>query len=287
LNASIFVKRWHAEMLLSARGLFIAGTDTDVGKTQVTCGLYSALRTVRHSNFGIWKPVQTGVNVGESGADSYRLKHGSGISTDEADLVSFTFSAPLAPWMASMRDAVASGGRIGASAQYGENELLAAGQRKLAEHDFLFIEGAGGVAVPLTERWLTTDFIARLGVPAIVVARPGLGTVNHTLLTVQALRVAGVHVLGVILNGLQIMDEDVRAGFVLDRQMIAENVRMIETFGVVPVLGVLPWLDAHATGADWSMWRAQWTQIITAHLNLNPILDWVDQSLQLKQEEIE
>ena len=234
-------------------GLFVTGTDTDVGKTQVTAGLALALR--EHCSVGLWKPVQSGVEPGSPYSDSYRLWAGSGADGAESDLVDGTFSWPLAPWMAARR--------VGSEIVY--DELVQIGERRLAEHDLLLVEGAGGLAVPLTAERMVIDLMVDLQLPTLVVARTGLGTVNHTLLTVEALRRRKLDVLGVILN-------DVPKP--ADAQMIAENVEMIERFGDVQVLGVLPWLAADAEERrDWAAWREQWKQIFIQQINMEPIMD--------------
>jgi dethiobiotin synthetase len=234
-------------------GLFVTGTDTDVGKTQVTAGLALALR--EYCSVGLWKPVQSGVELGSAYSDSYRLWAGSGADGAESDLVEGTFAWPLAPWMAARR--------VGREISY--EQLVQIGERRMGEHDVLLVEGAGGVAVPLTAERMVIDLMADLQLPAVVVARTGLGTVNHTLLTVEALRRRELDVLGVILN-------DVPKP--ADAQMIAENVEMIERFGDVRVLGVLPWLEAATEERrDWAAWREQWKQIFLQRMNMEPIID--------------
>jgi dethiobiotin synthetase len=101
------------------------------------------------------------------------------------------------------------------------------------EERFCLIEGAGGLLVPLTESHTIADFAGDLQLPILIVARPGLGTVNHTLLTIEVARARGLRVLGVVINGVTAEHEE---------QAISENVEMIERFGQVAVVGVVPWL---------------------------------------------
>jgi dethiobiotin synthetase len=235
-------------------GVFVTGTDTDVGKTQVASALAGVLQNKMNANrVELWKPAQTGVRVGDPDSDSYRLKMGSGLDQVESDVVSFTFPDPLAPWMAAQR----SGDHIDYA------NLLAEGRARLERCDFLVAEGAGGLAVPLTEGKLMSDLAADLNLPLVIVARPGLGTVNHTLLTVFFARNAGLVVSGVIINGVKDTE---------DMNRLKENIMMIESFGRVPVIGSLPWFDSPQETADegaWVSWRKQWQATFVQQVDLN------------------
>lgn len=259
---------------MERRGLFITGTDTGVGKTKVTAGMAGALlrrpallgadpgrdglcsaRPVR-----VWKPVQTGVaSPDECDADSFRLAFESGLPQGASEVASLTFADPLAPWMAARR--------AGRPLDYGA--LLAEGCRRLeaeARDGFLLVEGAGGLAVPLTETKLVADLAAALGLPALIVARPGLGTVNHTLLTVAFARQCGIRVAGVILN------ESAAGG--ADRFQVEENAEMIETFGRVPVVGKLPFVPHAETELTDGREPAgsTWIDTVLAELDWNELL---------------
>ncbi|MDF2720918.1 MAG: bioD [Paenibacillus sp.] len=214
-------------------GLFITGTDTGVGKTRVTAGIAAALRRLttegRIPDMGVklWKPVQTGVaSSQEQEADSFRLAYESGLTGQANAIASLTYPQPLAPWMAARR----SGETIDYAA------LAEEGRSRMSAGGFLLVEGAGGLAVPLTDTKLIAHLAADLGLPLLIVARTGLGTVNHTLLTVAMARQYGLSVAGVVLN-------ETAAGRVADAAAIEENAEMIEAFGHVPVLGKLPWLE--------------------------------------------
>lgn len=215
------------------RGIFIAGTDTDVGKTVVTGFLARTLRG-RHSELdkpvGVWKPVQSGAPSADAEeSDSGRLQKLAGLKVDARTLNGVNYALPLAPWMAARR--------VGQVVPYAT--LVEESMRRL-EEQFCFVEGAGGVHVPLTADHTVLDMMQELELPVLVVARPGLGTVNHTVLTVEAIRARGLQVIGVILNGVR---PD------MDEQAIQENIEMIERFGQVAVLGQVPWLDAHSREA--------------------------------------
>jgi dethiobiotin synthetase len=240
------------------KGIFVTGTDTGVGKTQVTAGLAALLQERAGREQGgeaapsetvrLWKPVQSGAALGLPAADSYRLLHGSGLPMREADIATHTFEAPVAPWLAARA--------AGTPLQF--RDLVADGKRRLQQGGCLLVEGAGGLLVPLAEGKRMADLAAELALPLLIIARTGLGTVNHTLLTVAYARQAGLEVLGVILNESQ-------SGHLTQQheavQMANDNALMIEQFGDAPVLGILPWMDQNdpADSAEWAAWRLKWT----------------------------
>jgi dethiobiotin synthetase len=245
------------------KGIFVTGTDTGVGKTQVTAGLAALLQQLAEREAAqseayvrLWKPVQSGAALGLPAADSYRLLHGSGLAMREADIATYTFEAPVAPWLAART--------AGTPLRF--RDLVADGKRRLQQSGCLLVEGAGGLLVPLAEEKRMADLAAELELPLLIIARTGLGTVNHTLLTVAYARQAGLEVLGVILNDSQ------SGGFNLSSaQMAKDNAYMIEQFGEVCVLGILPWMaqDEHADEAGWEAWRRQWTAEIERSVRLD------------------
>ena len=185
------------------RGVFVTGTDTGIGKT-----LIAAWLTV-HWRAEYWKPLQTGA-AEDSDADTVaRLAPGRVIHPSTVVL-----QAPLSPYEAARREGL-------------EIALNTLTPPPTADCP-LVIEGAGGVMVPINRQALMIDLMARLQMPAVVVARSSLGTVNHTLLTVEMLRRCRVPVLGVILNG----------------QLNPANRQAIEHFGTVPVLAEIQPLPA-------------------------------------------
>ncbi len=173
---------------------FVTGTDTDVGKTIV-----SALLTIGLDGT-YWKPIQSGRDE-EGLTDSDRLRAlGCRVLPER-----FCLGQPLSPHLAARLDGV----RI----ELGDFELPVVEGR-------LIVEGAGGLLVPINDRDLMTDLIRHLGLPVVVVARSGLGTINHTLLSIAELRRSGIPILGVILNGVR----------------NEENRRAIEFYGGVSVI---------------------------------------------------
>ena len=197
------------------RGYFVTATDTGVGKTFVTAALAAAFRA-RGRDVAVFKPVQSGAVADDPSGDAVLLG---------ADCV-YAFSAPLAPLVA----AHAEGRTI-------ELEPILARAGELArEHDLLLVEGAGGLLVPLADDLDLADLAAALGLPLVIVARAGLGTVNHTLLTIEAARTRGLDLAGVVLNGKS--DEST-----------AENAALIEERSGVRVLAQVPRLADPADAA--------------------------------------
>jgi len=170
-----------------SRGLFITGTDTGVGKTEVACALLRGHRA-RGLDLGAMKPAQSGHAPGEP-SDADRLRAAAG-DRDPAELVCpYTFAAPLAPAVAARLEARA----------VSLARILDAAGALAGRHAALLVEGAGGILTPLTERETYADLAVALGLPVLVVGRAGLGTVNHTALTCEALRTRGLAVHGVVL----------------------------------------------------------------------------------------
>lgn len=188
------------------RGVFVTGTDTNVGKT------IAAAVLVRKFAAHYWKPAQTGV-PGDP-ADTATVQDLAALPPARLHPPRFVLRAPLSPAAAAAREGVAI-----ALADF---TLPATGGEKLV------VEGAGGVLVPLNGEAVMADLIRQLGLPAVVVARTTLGTINHTLLTVEVLRHRKIPIAGVLLSG---QNDD-------------ETIALIARFGKVPVLGCIPPLPA-------------------------------------------
>jgi len=174
------------------RGIFVTGTDTGVGKTLVAAAL---ARHLHHHGLdvGVMKPAETGVSdPARPGTDATLLQWAAG-STDDPELIApYRLRAPLAPSLAAEAESV----RIDLS------HLVATARSLSSRHDFTLIEGAGGLMVPLAGGLLVADLVLQLDLPLLIVCRAGLGTINHTLLTVHAARTMGIPLAGFIINGM-------------------------------------------------------------------------------------
>jgi dethiobiotin synthetase len=208
------------------RGLFITGTDTGVGKTMVTAAIAAALRA-DGCQAGVWKPVQSGARLGSGETDAERLLQLTGINERLEAVAPYTFEMPLAPMLAARY----------AGVTLTVQELIAAGNPLTERYEALLIEGAGGVAVPLNDDALMADLIAELRIPALIVARSGLGTINHTILTAAFLWHYGIPIVGVILND----GDDPEIGH---DPSVTTNAELIEQYSGLTVLGRFPFLPA-------------------------------------------
>ncbi|MGM7681923.1 dethiobiotin synthase [Cytobacillus sp. Hm23] len=204
-------------------GIFVTGTDTEIGKTFVTGALAAVLKDRGH-DVGVFKPMLSGMSREDAQSDAACLKKMSLDGNSLEDINPYQFEEPLAPYVAARRE-----GR-----HVSLDDVIASWHRVKKTHSTFLIEGAGGLAVPLGKNYLVSDVAKEIGLPLLIVARPNLGTVNHTLLTIEFAKRSGLHVLGVIINGLK-----------EDEYGIAEetNPALIEEFTDVPVLGVMPWME--------------------------------------------
>ena len=197
--------------------LVVCGTDTDVGKTVVSALLVQGLGA------HYWKPVQSGI---ENGGDSGWIQALLGLPAERMCPESYRLNTPVSPHWAAELD----GRRI-------EPERLAL--PKVGSP--LVVETAGGLLVPLRRDWLQIEQIAQWQLPVVLVARSGLGTLNHTLLSVEALRHRNIPLLGLVLNGPPHPD----------------NPRTLTELSGAPVLAQLPHLDPLDGQALERQWQSQ------------------------------
>jgi dethiobiotin synthetase len=201
------------------RGLFVTGTDTGVGKTVVTGGIVAVLRARGH-DVGVAKPLQSGALADDPTGDAMLLREWTGVPESAVEIAPYSFAAALAPSVAA--ELV---GRVVTLA-----DAVDAVSALAERHDAVVVEGAGGLIVPLGPNWTVADLAVALALPVLVVARAGLGTVNHSSLTVRTLRSLGLDPVGVVLNGP--VDESSE-----------RNAQLIEQLAEVPVLGQTPFVD--------------------------------------------
>ncbi|MBI2954630.1 MAG: dethiobiotin synthase [Chloroflexi bacterium] len=212
---------------VQARGLFVTGTDTGVGKT-VVAGALGALFRLRGVDVGVMKPVQSG-GVREGGhlfsEDSRFLRKAAGVDDDPALVNPYCLEPPASPNVAASISGV----------QIDLNVITTAFQKLTSLHELLIVEGAGGLLVPITDDFLMADLVVALGLPLVVVARPNLGTINHALLTLRYAQHLGIKTIGTVINGYR----EEEAG-------IPEKTSpaIIERLSGVPIIGTLPYLSS-------------------------------------------
>jgi dethiobiotin synthetase len=199
------------------RRLVVCGTDTDVGKTLVSAWLVQGLEA------RYWKPVQSGL---EGGGDSATVQRLLNLPPERLLPEAYRLQTPVSPHWAAEIDGVTI---------EPEGLALPAGDGPLV------VETAGGLLVPLRRDWLQIEQLQRWGLPMVLVARSGLGTLNHTLLSLEALRARHLPVLGLVLNG----------------PPHADNPRTLEEMGGVPVLAQLPPLASPSAAVLAQQWQLQ------------------------------
>jgi dethiobiotin synthetase len=179
------------EREIMGKGIFITGTDTGVGKTIVAATLAYLLR-MKGGDVGVMKPITSGCHE-ENGRlvsdDAVLLCRSASIACSD-DVAPYLLRAPLAPAEAARIDGVA----------IDFAHIREAYDRLVSAHDFVIVEGAGGLMVPLAGGLLVADLARELDLSLLVVARPDLGTINHTVLTCFSARQMGLSVAGVIIN---------------------------------------------------------------------------------------
>jgi dethiobiotin synthetase len=207
------------------KGLFIAGTDTGVGKTLVAAGLARMLVN-RGVKVGVFKPVASG---GVPSRDGKLLQKAARLP-DSAyhEIVPVHYKQPLAPWVAAWKEGAVP-----------LKKIEKAFRKVLKKYDRLIVEGIGGILVPIQKSFWAIDWKIKWKLPVLVVARAGLGTINHTLLTVEALQMRKIKVLGVLVNGYK-------------GKTIAEktNTRVLRKLLDVPVYGPLKFNPKYRTDLD-------------------------------------
>lgn len=185
--------------------LFVTGTDTGVGKTLVSALLCAALDGV------YWKPIQTGA---QEETDRKTVMCLAGLPEQRTLPECYCFDPPVSPHLAAER----SGTAIDLNRIRRPKELLVGP---------LIVEGAGGVLVPVNGKKFMLDVMRELGLPVVVVARSALGTINHSLLTLQAVRSVGLRIKGLVMVGPENRD----------------NERAVERYGGVSIVGRVPLLE--------------------------------------------
>lgn len=206
--------------------LFITGTGTGVGKTVVTAALAAWLKA-RGENFCVYKPIQTGSPDPAHPEDPTLIK--SWVDSEIETACTYCFSEPVAPYAADVDRLIKSG------------QILQDFKALQKKHRVVLVEGAGGVRVPVAKHLEMKDLIRMLQLPVLVVTHPQLGTMNHTLLTVESLLNERLEVKGVVVSNYPDAPEQQDAA-------TKSLIHTLEAFLPVPLLGTLPPIELNADG---------------------------------------
>ncbi|MGO9312533.1 MAG: dethiobiotin synthase [Syntrophobacteraceae bacterium] len=234
-------------MITPARGVFITGTDTDAGKTIAAAAVLVSLRAGGIDAVPM-KPIQTGAIVQSSPWQSPDLEFCLRMAELRPDadelqnMVPFIYEPACSPHLAAAK----------AGREISLERIVAAFHRLLRRHEQVIVEGAGGLLVPITGDKTMIDLMAMLGLPVILAARPGLGAINHTLLSIRELARAGLELLGIIFC------ETSDTGW---GEIEQNNVETIARMGKVPVLGRIPYIPGLADGISPDVFRRYSAQL--------------------------
>ncbi len=197
--------------------LIVCGTDTDIGKTVISSLLVQGLNAI------YWKPIQSGL---DEGGDTARVSNLLSLPPSRCLPETYKFRAAVSPHWAAEK----------------ENRLIEPSKIKLPIiSQNLIIETAGGVLVPLTRNFLQIDLIQKWDLPIILVAKSGLGTLNHTLLTIEALKKREIPILGIVLNG----------------ELHEDNPKTLEQLANIPIIAQLPHLNSLSAKKLLEQWVKQ------------------------------
>ena len=204
-------------MNLNYNGIVVCGTDTDVGKTIVSSLLLQGLKGV------YWKPIQSGL---EDGSDTNRIRTILKLPKERFIPEQYKFQAPVSPHWAAEK----------------ENEWINPELLKLpSTHRPLIIETAGGLMVPINRELLQINLLKQWEYPIVLVARSGLGTINHTLLSIEALKKRDIPLLGIIFNG----------------PIHEDNPKTIKEIGNVSIIAELPYIENITAQELQQQWEKQ------------------------------
>jgi dethiobiotin synthetase len=204
------------------RGIFITGTDTDVGKTVATAALACCIEK-SGNDVKVIKPFQTG--TGEDGfLDIEFIYKALGRNFDLEEVCPVRLSNPLSPYSAAIIE----------KKELNILSILSSLKEKLLNsRGTILFEGAGGLLVPITKNYYMSDFAKDMGLPLIIVSRPGLGTLNHTLLTIEHAKRKGLQILGIIINNYP-SNPDLAESL---------NIKTIMQLTEVEIIGVIPSIE--------------------------------------------
>lgn len=233
------------------KGLFITGTDTGIGKTVIAGAIIAAFRS-RGINTGAMKPVETGcVTVGKNlyPSDGAFLKKLAQMEEPLNYITPSCFESPLSPLVASEIE----GREV-------ELEKIRYHFRRFTEkYDAIIVEGIGGLLVPIRRNYYVLDLAKELDLPVVVVARASLGTINHTLLTVNYAIREGLSIAGIIMNFSRFPDGSIAE---------STNPNAIQQLTNIPLIGVFPYLP--------NLQDEDLERVAVKHLDLDRLLSYME-----------
>ncbi|QDU40265.1 ATP-dependent dethiobiotin synthetase BioD 1 [Maioricimonas rarisocia] len=237
-------------------GLFITGTDTEVGKTHVTCEIARTL-SAAGSRVGLYKPVCSGGISGGDGTivwdDLQRLNNALPEPVPVDRICPQRFVAPLAPPVAAREEGRTIDEQLLRTGIHGWDDAA----------DVLLVEGVGGLLCPLTDRETVADLAVDFGFPLLIVSPQRLGTINHTLMTVEVARSRGLHVAGIVMNHVVPPADD----------SVASNAAEIASRAGVPVIAELPYHPSLGLpGSDPDV-KIDWWKVIRATADTEGAVD--------------
>jgi dethiobiotin synthetase len=199
------------------RGVFVTGTDTEVGKTVLAAAI-TAAAVAKGIQVAAFKPVVTGLDdpVGDWPRDHELLASVANAGQSPEDVAPHRFAPAVSPHLAD------------AAGEVDPDTLVTKAHAQAERADALVVEGVGGLLVPLAKEYLVRDFAGELSLPVVIAARPGLGTISHSLLTIEAARAVALRIQAVVLTPWPDEPSD----------MERSNRETIERFGEVPVIGL-------------------------------------------------
>jgi dethiobiotin synthetase len=207
-------------------GFFITGTDTDIGKTVVTACLTTLFKS-QDMDVGVMKPIETGVDPAcssSANSDAKFLMESSSSTDAEEEVCPYRLKTPASPYQAAQI----------AGIQIQPSTIIEKFKVLRSRHRIMMVEGIGGILVPITYKYSVADLALEIGLPLIIVSRLRVGTLNHTLLTINAAQQYGLKIKGIILNQHEaggLNDVEIKQG------------ELLEEFSGIPILGICPYLE--------------------------------------------
>ena len=207
-------------------GFFITGTDTGIGKTVVTACLTTLFKS-QDMDVGVMKPIETGVDPvcsSSANSDAKFLMESSSSTDAEEEVCPYRLKTPASPYQSAQIEGT----------QIHPSTILEKFKVLQSRHSMMMVEGIGGLLVPITYRYCVADLALEIGLPLIIVSRLRIGTLNHTLLTINVAQQYGLKIKGIILNQHE-------AGVLNDVEI--KQGELVEEFSGVPILGTCPYLE--------------------------------------------